>query len=59
MGKDLRGKELGVGISQRSDGFYVADILPNMEDANRNYSESYRSADSGWLIRNTRMNTVI
>ena len=23
MGKDLRGKELGVGISQRSDGFYV------------------------------------
>lgn len=23
MGKDLRGKELGVGISQRSDGCYV------------------------------------
>lgn len=23
MGKDLRGKELGVGISQRSDEFYV------------------------------------
>ena len=23
MGKDIRGKELGVGISQRSDGFYV------------------------------------
>ena len=23
MGKDLKGKELGVGISQRSDGFYV------------------------------------
>ena len=22
MGKDLKGKELGVGISQRSDGFY-------------------------------------
>jgi len=23
MGRDLKGKELGVGISQRSDGFYV------------------------------------
>lgn len=23
MGKDLKGKELGVGISQRSDGFYA------------------------------------
>ncbi len=23
MGKDLKGKELDVGISQRSDGFYV------------------------------------
>ncbi len=23
MGKDLKGKELGVGISQRSDDFYV------------------------------------
>ena len=23
MGKDIRGKDLGVGISQRSDGFYV------------------------------------
>ena len=24
MGKDLRGKELGRGISQREDGLYVA-----------------------------------
>ncbi len=23
MGKDLKGKELGVGISQRTDGYYV------------------------------------
>ena len=23
MGKDLRGKELGIGISQREDGLYV------------------------------------
>ncbi len=23
MGKDLRGKELGVGISQREDGWYL------------------------------------
>ena len=24
MGKDLKGKELGVGISQRKDGLYTA-----------------------------------
>ena len=24
MGKDLKGKELGVGVSQQSDGLYVA-----------------------------------
>ncbi len=24
MGKELKGKELGVGISQQSDGLYVA-----------------------------------
>ena len=24
MGKNLKGKELGEGISQRSDGYYVA-----------------------------------
>ena len=23
MGKDLKGKELGTGISQRKDGYYV------------------------------------
>lgn len=23
MGKDIKGKEFGVGISRRSDGFYV------------------------------------
>ena len=29
MGKDLRGKELGIGISQREDGLYVGryDVL--------------------------------
>ena len=24
MGKDLKGKELGIGISQRKDGLYTA-----------------------------------
>ncbi len=24
MGKDLRGKEIGQGLSQRKDGYYVA-----------------------------------
>lgn len=29
MGKDLKGKELGVGISQRKDGLYTARITDN------------------------------
>lgn len=27
MGKDLKGKELGVGISQRKDGLYMARFI--------------------------------
>jgi hypothetical protein len=27
MGKDLKGKELGVGICQRKDGLYTARFL--------------------------------
>jgi integrase len=27
MGKDLRGRELGVGISQRKDGLYTARFI--------------------------------
>ena len=46
MGKDLRGKELGRGISQREDGLYVArytnkygkrvqKVLPKLQDAGK------------------------
>ncbi len=36
MGEDLKGKELGVGISQRSD--VLADLPPSMDNGNKNYS---------------------
>ena len=39
MGKDLRGKELGVGISQRKDGYYVGRF----------------TAKNGLLMKNTKM----
>ena len=59
MGKDLRGKELGVGISQRSDEFYVGRYTTKHESVNKNYSENYKSVDSGWQIHNIKMNIVI
>ena len=38
MGKNLKGKELGLGISQREDGYYVGDIRINMGGVFKNYS---------------------
>lgn len=53
------GKELGVGISQRSDGFYVVGLLLNMDNGNRNYFVNCKSADSGWQIHSIRTNIII
>lgn len=41
MGKDLRGKELGVGISQRKDGYYVGRFTGKTEE-NKNYLKNKR-----------------
>ena len=30
MGKDLKGKELGTGISQRKDGYYIGRYTDNL-----------------------------
>lgn len=51
MGKDLRGKELGVGVSQRKDGWYVARytnrfgkrvqrLFPKLQEARKWITES-------------------
>lgn len=36
MGKSLKGKELGTGISQRKDGLYTARYTNRQEKENRN-----------------------
>ena len=61
MGKDLRGKELGRGISQREDGLYVArytnkygkrvqKVLPKLQElrqwlADAQYKEEHSNID--------------
>ena len=51
MGKDLRGKELGVGLSQREDGLYVGrytnkygnrvqKVLPKLQEVRQWLAES-------------------
>lgn len=35
MGKDLKGKELGKGISQRADGRYIARFTSKQENVKR------------------------
>lgn len=38
--------------------FMSVGTLQNMESENKNYSENYKSADSGWQIYNIKMNIV-
>lgn len=59
MGKDLKGKELGVGISQRKDGLYVARFVskktgkrvqryfPKLQECRRWYAEAVRVDEQG------------
>ena len=42
MGKDLKGKELGTGISQRKDGYYVGRFT-----GHKKYLQNYRNAKNG------------
>lgn len=37
MGKDLRGKELGVGINQRKDGLYTARFTDKLGKRKQKY----------------------
>lgn len=68
MGKDLKGKELGTGISQRKDGLYVARftnrlgkrIAPMYAKTEREIKKKYRDAkyeDEHGLYGNADMTT--
>lgn len=39
MGKDLKGKELGAGLSQRKDGSYQEDLKTDLGNMNINITE--------------------
>ena len=57
MGKSLKGKELGTGISQRKDGLYTARYTNRQGD--RNILKNCRSVDNGWQINSIKMNTIV
>ena len=48
MGKDLRGKELGVGISQRKDGLYTARFTDKFGKRRQNYFKKLQECRN-WL----------
>lgn len=48
MGKDLRGKELGVGISQRSDGLYTARYTDKLGKRRQKYFKKLQECRN-WL----------
>lgn len=57
MGKDLKGKELGVGICQRKDGLYTARFVSRRTGKRfRGISQSYRNAVNGMQMQGLRMN---
>ena len=43
MGKDLKGKELGVGISQRADGNYMARYVDRYKKRHTFYGRDLRA----------------
>jgi len=59
MGKDIKGKELGVGIVQRKDGKYAARFIGRTKKGQRSILIKYQRQRNGWLRRNMKMNIVI
>ena len=58
MGKDLRGKELGRGISQREDGLYVARYTNKYGSVFKRYCRNYRNLGNGWRMCSIRKSIV-
>ncbi|MFR6169968.1 MAG: hypothetical protein ACLUKE_18100 [Blautia wexlerae] len=59
MGKDLKGKELGKGITQESTGLYSARFVDRFGKRKHKRFKSCKSAEHGLLMRLMWMNTVI
>ncbi len=58
-GKDLKGRELGVGICQRKDGLYTARFVSKRTGKSvQRYFQSYKSAVIGTQTLGSRMNMV-
>ena len=55
MGKDLKGKELGIGITQRKDGYYVGRYTT----FSGKFLKSFKNAESGLRMQNMTTNTAI
>ena len=56
MGKDLKHKELGVGISQRKDGLYTARFVSKRTGKPvQNILINYKSAESGMRMQSFKM----
>ena len=51
MGKDLKGKELGVGISQESTGLYSARFVDRFGKRKHKRFKSYKSVELGLQMR--------
>ena len=49
MGKDLKGKELGEGLSQRKDGYYTARISDGFGNRKQKYFKKLKDAKA-WLV---------
>ena len=47
MGKDLKGKELGVGITQQKNGLYNAGFVDKLGKRRVKRFKSYKNVESG------------
>ena len=59
MGKDLKGKELGIGITQRKDGYYVGRYTTFSGKRKQKILKSFKNAESGLRMQNMTTNTAI
>ena len=55
MGKDLKGKELGVGISQRKDGLYTARYTDRRGNRRQKYFKKLQQFFKSFSVKVRRM----
>ena len=58
MGKSLKGKELGTGISQRKDGLYTARYTNRQGERKQKYFKKLQECRQ-WQINSIKMNTIV